>query len=78
MQTNMQTKLSRYGTKNNSSASFSEAVFFGCATTHNNLIRNTSQYSDNKKDNNMRYAYRCRTTIAAADENFIIITMDNN
>ena len=35
----------RYGAKNDSSASFSEAVYFGCATTHNTLIRNTKAKS---------------------------------
>ena len=68
----------RYGAKNDSSASFSDAVFFGSATTHNTLIRNTSQYRDNKKDNKMVYTDRCRSTIAGSDDNFIIIAMDNN
>ena len=44
----------RYGAKNEGSASFSEAVFFGCTNTHNTFIRNTSQYRDNNKDGSMR------------------------
>ena len=38
----------RWGAKNDSSASFSEAVFFSCATIHNNLIRNTAQHRDDE------------------------------
>ena len=68
----------RYGAKNDSSASFSDAVCFCSATTHNTLIRNTSQYRDNKKDNKLVYTDRCRSMIAVSDDNFIIIAMDNN
>ena len=68
----------RYGSKTDGSASFSESVFYGSATTHNTLIRNTAQYRDDKENNILRYTERCRDTIAMADNNFIIIAMDNN
>ena len=68
----------RYGAKNDSSASFSEAVYFGCATTHNTLIRNTSRYCDHEKESSAVYTDRCRTTIVTSDEQFIIIAMYND
>ena len=64
--------------KNDGSASFSEAVFFGCETTHNRLIWNTTQYRDDKKNKNMRYTDKCWNTIAMPDNRFIIIDKDNN
>ena len=68
----------RYGAKTDSSASFSEAVFFGCATTHNTLIRNTAQYRDDQKNGKMVYTDQCRNTIRTSHEDFIVIAMDNN
>ena len=68
----------RYGAKNEGSASFSETVFFGSATTHNTMIRNTAKYRDNKKDGDMIYTDRCRKTISIDNDSFIIIAMDNN
>ena len=68
----------RYGAKNDGSASFSEAVFFGTATTHNTLIRNTRKYRDNKIDGKMVFTCKCRDTIAKAHDKFIVIAMDNN
>lgn len=71
-------KAARYGAKNDGSVSFSEAVFFGSATTHNTLIRNTSKYRDNKKDGSMVFTCKCRETIAISHNNFIVIAMYSN
>ena len=68
----------RYGEKNDGSASYNEAVFFGTATTHNTLIRNTAKYRDDRKNKEMRYTNRCRSTISSAHDSFIIIAMENN
>ena len=68
----------KYGAKNDGSVSFSETVFFGCATTHNTLIRNTAQYRDNKKNSRMVYINQCRSIIRTSHDDFIIIAMDNN
>lgn len=68
----------RYGSKNDNSASSSKAVFFGCATTHNTLIRNTAQYRDDKKNDNMVYTDQCRNTIRTSHDDFIVIAIDNN
>ena len=53
----------RYGAKNDVSASFSEAAFFGYATPHKTLIINTAHYRDDRKTSNMQYTTQCCDSI---------------
>ena len=67
-----------YSAKSDSAGSFNEAAYFGDSISHTTLMRNTTQFRDDKVGGEQVYTDKCRRSIIGGHSDFIVVVMDNN
>ena len=68
----------KYGSMRSSSSGFSESTFFGYSTHHNTMMTKTKPFRNDPAKKTTTFTSKCRESISSLEEDFILMTMDNN